>query len=129
MTFLFMFLPKCLLHLTNAYMQVRFRKIPGKMHRQIKNLAKNKVGVNINQFLTSEIKAFLQRYPETPLLPGDDIVGDREVWLTGLSERTYKELQQRVWMRYGLKMDRFMTTFLVMVLERYDEWEKEKQEG
>lgn len=121
-------LSKCYLHLTNAYMEVRFRKVPGRMHRQIKNLAKNKVGVNINQFLTSEIKDFLQRCPDTPLMSDDD-TDEKVLWVSGLSERTYKELQQRVWKRYGLKMDRFMTTFLVMVLERYDEWEKEKQEG
>lgn len=105
---------------------MRFRRVPGKMHRQIKNLAKHKQGVNQNEFIIAEIKDFLARCPDTAINVSDS--RQAELKLTGIPERLLKEFRARVKNRYGLDLDRFMIAFLILVLERHPEYDKEKQQ-
>ena len=106
-----------------ALNELRVNGVPCKMHRQTKNLAKNKVGICMNQFLIDELTIFVAKHQEHGA-PEYGVV--KRIEITGMSDVLYKRVRAMAKERYGLTLNRFMVMFLMTVLDKHSLEDKEK---
>ena len=97
--------------------------VPAKMHRQTKNLAKNKLGICMNQLIIDELNAFVAtRHDDGHAEHG----AARQIEVTGVSDVLYKRVKAMAKKRYGLTLNRFMVMLLMTLLDKHSLTDKEK---